>query len=107
MLLRHRDVKLFRQAFQNGGGAAGGGEDLVFFSAGVHGQGHGDGFRLEQKALQHQPLLGGKVSETVDIEVLPFTEGAVPQLFRQTGEPVPGIQAAPCGHGLAGSEDEP
>ena len=52
------------------------------------------------------PLLGGEVGKAVQPQVLSLGPGAVRQLLRHPGEPVPGVQGAPGGQLLIGAADE-
>ena len=106
-LLSHRAARLGGQPFQPGHGLLSRGEDSLLPFPVPAGEGHGDRVGLTQDLLQHQPLLGGEVGEAVQVDVLVLEEGVALEFVGQTGEPVPGVQAAPGGHGLVGPEDQP
>ena len=98
------------QADQLGGGFPGGGKDarppLVLLQA-VTGEGNRQAGRLGHELLQHQPLLGREVGEAVQPQVLAPGPGAVFQLVRRPGKPVPGVQGAAGGEGLILPAEEP
>ena len=98
------------QAAQGGGGAPGGREDagapLVLLQV-VAGEGDGEGLRLLHQLPEHRLLLGGEVGKAVQPHLRPPGPGALLQLLRRAGEPVPGVQGGAGGQGLVGGADEP
>ena len=98
------------QPQQPGGGESGGGKDarapLVLLQM-VTGQGHRHLMGLAEEVAQHLLLLGGEVGKAVQPQVLPLSPGAMGQLVRRPGEPVPGVQGRLGHQGLVGPADEP
>ena len=82
------------------------GKDRLLPSPLSIGQRQCHGVGLAEEFRQHQTLLGGKVGKPIQIHVLTLEKGKPPQLFRQTGQPVPGVQRAPGGHGLIGTKNQ-
>ena len=73
----------------------------------VAGEGHREAVRLTHQVAQHLPLLGSEVGKAVQPQVHPLGPGVLLQLFRRPGQPVPGVQGRPGGHGLIGPADQP
>ena len=100
---------LFGQSEQLGGGAPGGREDprpsFVLLQV-VAGEGDGDGIRLFQQLPQHLLLLGSEVGKAVQPQVGSLGPGAVPQLLRRPGQPVPGVQGHLGSEGIVSPADQ-
>lgn len=85
---------LARQREQPQRSPPGRGKDVVFFPIQrTAGECDGYGCSLVQQAPEHLLLLGGKVGETVQPQVLSRSPGTGFQLIRRPGQPVAGSSA--------------
>ena len=103
------DAALPGRPQQLGGRSAGGGEDagppLILLQM-VTGEGDRHRMGLLQQAGEHLYLLGSKVGEAVQPQVPPRCPGAVLQLLRRPGQPVPGVQGHLGSEGIVSPADQ-